>query len=665
MTAAAHDPKWCFFFDFHTMPACPDVGAGFDAEVFADHIKACGVDFVVFPAKCNLGMAYYNTKAGTRHPSLDYDLFGRISAACKAKDIALSAYINVGLSHEQALLHREWCTLTPEGFTYKPDRLHNFFRTMCYNTGYGEHILEMVREVVSGYPVAGLFLDCMGLTPCVGVECVREMKQRGLDWNESRRLAEFAQMSRMRMATRIADAARAVNPNLLLYFNGIGYEDQQDIADYIEFECLPTGGWDYETLPVFARYLRTLGKPVVNMTARFHRSWGDFGGIRTEASLEYDCLHGLANAMRTTIGDHFHPRGDVNRAASDLKKRIYSRLQEMEPWIDGARALADAAVVAPPPGFRTGDHEAQLRSLEAVRGATRMLCELKVQFDILSDRARWDGYRVLVLPDRIALDETAAAKIEAHLESGGAVLSTGWSGLDSAKSDFAMKEWGLRFQGDEPLDPAYLQAAPPFSQGIPDMPLTLYERGAAIEPLEGARVLAHIVAPYTNRHWDGEHGVVYSPPDRPTGRAAVTVKGKVAHASHPLFTIYARHAPVPMRQIVANLLQELLPQPLVKTPGAPSFARVTVTAQPQRRMVHVLAYVPERRGDVDMIEEPIELRDVCLHLRLDNRPPQRVYVAPAQDRLSFDVAEGYVRVRVPVVRGHAMVVFEDDHTRVS
>ena len=57
-----HTPKWALFFDFHTMPACPDVGAGFDADAFADRVKACGVDYIVFPAKCNLGMAYYDTR---------------------------------------------------------------------------------------------------------------------------------------------------------------------------------------------------------------------------------------------------------------------------------------------------------------------------------------------------------------------------------------------------------------------------------------------------------------------------------------------------------------------------------------------------------------------------------------------------------------------------
>ena len=39
-----YQPKYCLFYDNHTMPACPDVGENFDVEAFTDRIKRCGVD---------------------------------------------------------------------------------------------------------------------------------------------------------------------------------------------------------------------------------------------------------------------------------------------------------------------------------------------------------------------------------------------------------------------------------------------------------------------------------------------------------------------------------------------------------------------------------------------------------------------------------------------
>jgi hypothetical protein len=662
MSGKMHNPKWALFFDFHTMPACPDVGANFDVDAFVNHLKDCGVDYVVFPARCNLGMAYYNTKVGIRHYSLKYDLFGRLSEACAKAGIHISAYINCGLSHEEALLHRDWAIIHPEGYVYKPNRMDHFFRQMCYNTPYGDHLLKMVEEAVSNYPISGLFLDCFYTEPCVGVECIREMKKLGYDWRNPRELAKYNHMKIMRMARRIADTANKLKPNLLLYFNGIPYEDQQDVGTYIEIECLPTGGWGYDHLPVYVRYARNLGKPVLNMTGRFHRSWGDFGGIRTEASLEYDCLYGLANAVRTTIGDHFHPRGDINRAVFNLVRRVYSKLQRFEPWFDGAEALTEIALLAPRSTFQAwGVAEDKPQCLEAVKGATRMLCELKMQFDVVTSSINWKKYRLLIMPDVVLMDGETVAKVKAHLDSGGRILASAWSGLDHDRKRFALgDEWGVVFKGVDPYNPAYLFAYQRLAEGLPDMPMDFYSEGVEVEALPGTEVLGEVIAPYYSRHWDGEHGYVYTPPDKRTGRPAVTKRGAVAYISRAVFTGYYNHASVPMRQLVFNLLQMLLPNPMVRVQGLPSFARVTVTSQTNRRMVHILSYVPERRGpNVDMIEEPIELRDVQLSLRLDGREPRRVYLAPDLKELPFTVEDGYINTVIPLHCGYSMVVFEE------
>jgi hypothetical protein len=659
-----HDPKWCIFFDFHTMPANPDVGKGFDFDAITGQLADAGVDYMVFPARCNLGTAYYNTKVGIRHPALEYDLIGELSKACQRRNIALSCYINTGLSHEEALLHREWCVLSQEGYTYRPERLNHFFRQMCYNTAYADHVTEMAREVVAGYPVAGLFFDCMHTQPCVGVECIREMKELGYDWEDPEQIHDYNTMKMNRFAKKICDAAKEINPELLLYCNGIDYEAQAEMGTYLEFECLPTGGWGYETLPVGARYLRTLGKPTLNMSGRFHKSWGDFGGIRTEPSLEYDLVTGLANGMRTTIGDHFHPRGDINQPVFDLYKRLYSRLQKLEPWIEGATPDVEAAILwpMPYPGYKYMSPKKRPeydRLYTAVRGACRMLGELKVQFDIVSDFVDWDRYDLLVLPDHVVLNDEWAARIRKHLDRGGAILSTGWSGLDPDKQGFVFPEWGARYLGEDPFDPAFFAPAKELSAGMPDMPITLYQRGTSIEAPAGAEVLGEIIAPYYSRHWDGEHGFVYLPPDKPTGRPCGVLHGRVAHLSHPLFTSYFLDAQVPVKQYVANLLARILPQPLVQAPTLPSFARATVTSQPGRRMVWLTSYVPERRGpNVDMIEERIELREVPVALRVDGRAVKSVYLSPDRTPLPFEVRDGYAHTTLPTVDGYAVVVFE-------
>ncbi len=656
-------PRWCLFFDFHTMPANPDVGKGFDFEAIANRFVAAGVEYVVFPARCNLGVAYYDTKIGIRHPALTYNLLKCLADACHKKGIKLTAYMNTGLSHEEGLRHRDWLVMDANGQVYTQDRLNSFFRQMCYNTEYGDHIVEMSKEILTNTGVDGLFLDCMHTRPCFGKECTDAMTKAGVDWNNPKQLAKFNHDKIVNMARRISEAARSVKPDCLLYFNGVGYEQQQQIGSYLEFECLPTGGWGYESLPVGARYLRTLGKPVLNMTGRFHRSWGDFGGIRTEASLEYDCLYGIANGLSTTIGDHFHPRGDINKAVADLDTRIYRRLQKLDPWLIDAKPLVDIAVpmVKPYPGYNYQDPESQAeyhREFTAIKGATRMLCELKQQFDIVSHIASWDDYDVLVLPDWTPCDKETTARIKKHLDKGGKILTTAWSCLNPETKQYQFAQWGVTYQGDDAFNPAFFTVDPSQIEGLPDMPNNFYCSGVEIKAEPGTTTLAEIVAPYYNRHWNGEHGFVYLPPDKATGRPAATFNGQVGFISHAACTSYFNAGSIPVRQLFGKLLDKLLPNPLVKAPNSPSFARITVTAQPNRRMVHYLAYMPESRGaGVNMIEEPLTAVDQTIKLRQDGQKVKEVYLAPTGEKLDFTIENGYVVTTIPKISGYALVVF--------
>ena len=660
-----HVPKWALFFDFHTMPANPDVGRAFDLDAITDWFKECGADYVVFPARCNLGTAYYPTKLGIPHAAMTRDLFGDLVQACHAKGIAISAYINVGLSHEEAYRQREWTVLRADGRSYTEPFGASFFRQMCYNTGYADHVAGMAREVVEWYGVDGFFFDCFHTQPCIGRECMERMKAEGVDWTNAEQLNDFNYRKMLAMGRKLSETVRAVKPDLLIYFNGIDYAAQKELGSYLELECLPQGGWGYELLPMISRYMRTLGKPVLNMTGRFQKSWGDFGGVRTVASVEYDCIYGIANAVPPTIGDHFHPRGDLNRAVMALDREVYARLRPLQPWIEGAVPVVEMANVMtsdyPGYGWAGGDRpQKKALATQAVKSATRVLCELKMQFDNVTDAVPWDTYKVLVLPDEIEVTPALAQRLQAHLERGGAILSSGISGLRPDRTGFALDAWGLDYQGEDPFDPAYIEFASGFTAGMPDMPVTLYERGTAVTARPGTEVLATITAPYYSNIWDGRHGFRYTPPDKDTGRPAVTVHGRVAHVSHPVFRTYFNSGALPMRQIVANLLARLLPEPLIRAPGAPAFTRITVTSQPGRRMVYVLAYLPEARGaGINMIEEPLELHEVTVSLRLDGRVPKRAYLAPTGDAVPCRVQGSYATVTLPQVRGWAVVVFEE------
>ena len=59
------------------------------------------------------------------------------------------------------------------------------------NSDYRNHLISMVKEVVSNYPVAGLMIDCLISYPCVCPLCVREMKEKGIDWSDLDAVTSF------------------------------------------------------------------------------------------------------------------------------------------------------------------------------------------------------------------------------------------------------------------------------------------------------------------------------------------------------------------------------------------------------------------------------------------------------------------------------------------
>ncbi|RIH66953.1 hypothetical protein D1164_00535 [Mariniphaga sediminis] len=647
-----HQPKYCLFYDNHTMPAIPDVGKNFDVEAFTDRIKDCGVDYLTFHARCNLGMAYYDTKLGIKHPSLEYDLFGQLADACKRKGITLTAYLNGGISSAEGVQHRDWTTLYFDGREYREPRFTPYVRTMCYNSPYRDHLVAMVEEIAQNYPVSGFFIDCLQNFPCVCPICLKEMKEKGIDWTNREEVVKFSGFSALRLAKDIYDAATAINPNLLIYHNNPGYEEQAEFSTYFEVECLPAGAWGYEYLPVLSHYVRTLGDmPVLNMTGRFY-DWGDFGGLRPEPALKSELLYGLANGMRPNVGGHFHPRGDLNNAVFDRIEKIYKELQTMEPWFDNAKNVTEIAIVYP-------------KSIQNIRGdrqlksAVRMLSELNHQFDVVTTFSDWSKYKVLVIPDGITFNEEVTRRVKEHLAAGKAVISSGSSGLDAEKTRFALeKEWGLTYEGENDFDPAYFTVGENFNSHLPDMPLSLYASGINVEPLPGTEVEAYLIKPYFNRHWDGEYAFYYTPPDQVTEKPALTVNGNVAHFSHRIFSGYGDKASVELRTVFSNVLDNYLSRPLFKSDDLPSFARAFVTEQPGRKMVHLLSYVPEKRGHTEMIEEPIELHNVKISLRNDGTRPKRVYLAPEKKSLPFKQVDDYIEVTVPKCKGYSLVVFE-------
>lgn len=633
----------------------PDVGRDFDAEEFGRTLAGARVNMAVLAARCNRGFAYFPSRAGTVHPSLDFDLFGQMVEICHRHGILVSAYFHAGLDHEHLLHHREWCRVDGDGRVYDPTVGGHYSRRPCLNTGYGDYLLATIGEVLAAYPVDGLFLDGFDQEgTCLGIECLKGMKGVNLDPTNAEDRAEFLRKTTREFADSVRRVAAAAGLPTGTFFNGLPFLFQDS---WIAVEALPGLGWGYDYLPSALRHARTAERPFYLLTSRFQNGFGDFGGLPPEHALRFDCLNAVANGGGAGVIDCLHPRGRPEKAVYEVIGRIFSEISELEHWTEGSVPLADTAIVDPvvKEARAAGQHDYPDR----VRGASRMLMELRCQFDLVCGGGDLSKYRLLVLPDAVQVDEFLACRLAEHVAGGGGLISSGTSLLDGKLRRFLLPEYPWHVSGREVCHPGYWRARGEFQRDIPDMPLGIFAPGVVLSAEDDADVVADFLEPYRNLGaWDGFLETMYAPPRARNGQAAMVRRGRMAHCAFPIFSGYLSGGSVHDRTLLRNVLAVVLPNPLITVENAPSFVQVTLADAPGRRLVHALAYAAEVRGERMLVEDPLLVTDLRVRVKVAPDFPGSVYLAPSRERIPFRRGEGVVEFVIPKVFGYQLVVLE-------
>ena len=627
--------------DFHTMPGIYDFGDNWDAKIFADILKEAKVEYINAFAKCNIGFAYYPTKIGVPYPQMKIDMFGALLKECHRNDIGVSAYVNVGLDHEQARLHREWCVVNNEGQIIYGDKTANFFRNMCYNTGYRDYILGIIREIFENYPeVDGLFCDCMGQKTCYGNECLEGLEQNGFDPLNDEHVYNHSKETLLNISREIK---MITGEERYLYLNGMPEWTVKDLDTHYEIECLPSA-WSYDYFGSQVAYSRNIHKTVLYQTGRFQKSWGDFGSFKGKASIENDIWDALSNGVGVAIGDHMHPAENLESLIYNTVRDIYSDIEKYEFYTDGTHYLADIGVITDSTGFLD----------DTYKGLARMLSELKYCFDIVNETMDLSKYTLLILPDETRVTTVLKQKLEKHLRDGKSILSTGEGGLDTEKTGFALEQWRFQYDGIDTSNSSYFSKIKELEKDKTSMCQAIYCHGILMKAPDDAEVIASYIKPYFNRHWDGFHGYFYTPPEKETGHVTAAKINNVCHICFKIFKAYYDNAMFSHKELVATCIEKLLPEPLLKCKNIPSTARVTLTSKENTVLLHIKTTFPEVRGRMNIIEEHAILPAGAV-VSVKGKY-SRAYIVLKDTLLDTQIKGNYTDVTLPLINGYIMVV---------
>ena len=626
-------------FDFHTMPGIYDFGERFDAAEFAETMADCGVEYVNIFARCNEGFAYYPTKIGVTYPGLKGDMLGDTVRECHKRGIGVTAYMNASYDQEQAIRHREWTIKNPK-INRSSDWVFDYFIDMCYlSSGYKQYMLDMIKEVNDSYDVDGFFIDCMGGNVCYCNDCVREMKKRGVDIDDEAAALEFSKDRRLEFCREV----KAIIGNDKHLFFNMMYTEVQGLNTHIEIEGLP-GGQGYDFFLPQVSYARNVEKEVLYMTARFQKSWADFGGFKSRAAMEYDIWDAFMNACDYSIGDHLHPAENPEPHVYKMIKEVYSEAAKYEKYTDKAKYIPEIAIVTASNCYIN----------KSGRGAVRMLSELKYNFDIINESMDFSPYKVIILPDDITVTDKLMEKLSNHILAGKGIISSGRSGLNTEKNGFALSEWGVTYNGEDPSNQSYFKMTDTADEILGDMRWAMYDQAIIMSANEGTEVIAEHIPPYFNRYRDAERGYFYTPPSKADGHAAITKCGKIYQISFEIFKTYYTAAMLAHKRIVENILAELVSDKLIRAESLPKTSRVTLTEKDAMRILHVKVTYPEKSGDAEVIQDHNYLpagKKVSVKGEYKSAA-----LAPTEAPLSVLVKDGYTEITLPEIFGYAMIV---------
>lgn len=601
--------------DFHTSPYIPGIAADFDAREFAATMKRSHVNSVTIFAKCHHGYTYYPTQVGTAHPELvpaGRDLLGEQIEALHREGIRCPIYLTVGWDALLTERHPGWRTMFKNGRFGDWDNGHpgqwKFVNWLHPN--FQQHLEDLTREVIDRYgkEVDGFFYDICFFPKgaCWSPES-RKFREKHHLLDESPAGHErFLAKAQETFSKRYWDVIRAARPEATVFFNGgsdtflergLGGRARYTNMSHMEIESLPSGFWGYYHFPRLARSSAYWGKPWLGMTGRFQTLWGDFGGIKPQPALEFECFRSQALGGSNSIGDQLPPRGRLDPAAYDLIGAIYEQVEAAEPFYANSTPLVQVGIATSGAPGLSGDETAK-----SDEGAIQMCEEAHYDCQLLDAENALEGLDLVILGDSSTLTAEMVEKFRTFYKAGGKLLVSHKGGCD-AEGNWALDFLPIKIERELDLYPAFWRASPDFSEELARTDRVFYEQGLVVEA-PACELLVERVLPYFKRD-DVRYCSHLQTPPRPeaSGQPVVVAGERFVYFADPIFREYRVSGNIAARDAWRLAMQRLIgPAPFGD--GLPS----TIQVYPRRRgndlILTLLHYVPVRKAlNIDMIEE--------------------------------------------------------------
>ena len=658
--------------DFHTSPHISNIGKQFDKAHWQKTLKDAHVNSITCFATCHHGWSYFDTTTGKKHPHLNFELLREQFDACKETDINVPIYITAGVNNMVAHEHPEWREVGPDGqyIGWTKRTLDPGFHDLCFNSPYLDFLCEHIHEVLTKFPNCdGIFTDIIHQGQCCCRWCLEDMLSQGLDPEKEEDRLKFAEQSKIKYYKATTKTVKDFDPNMPIFHNtGHIQRGKREILKYfshLELESLPTGGWGYDHFPMSAKYCKNLEYDFLGMTGKFHTSWGEFGGFKHPNALRYECAAMLAYGSKCSIGDQLHPEGKADESTYSLIGTAYKEVEEKEPWCTNTQNIADVAILS----SVSIDGKITMED-PADAGATRILLEADILFEIIDAEMNFEKYKVLILPDEIEITPNLKDKLDNYLINGGKLFLSGRSGLNEDCTEFLF-DLGAEVEGISEYSPDFIRPSDLIQSESVKTPFVMYTKSYRVKNIDAVS-LGKVYDPYFNRsykHFCSHQHTPYKP--EASEFDCGIHKHNIVYLAHEVFKLYKTHAAVIYKEFVVKALNLLLDDVKTIKTNMPSTARISLTEQKRenRYVLHLLYANIIARGGMDLnvgsfseknkrieiIEELLPLHDTTIELKLE-KAIIKVTLEPQGIEIPFKYNNNKLELKIDKFTCHQMIV---------
>jgi len=651
--------------DFHTSGFIAGVGEKFNKAQFQEALRVGHVNHINIFSKDHSGYSFYPTKVGTMHPNLKFNLLKEQMEACHEIGVNTSFYFTVGWSALDAEQHPEWCIHDQKGnmkainydFNAKPGdpKPYVSWKLLCAASSgpYHQFILKNIEEICQNFNFDGFWLDIYHISDvCYCESCMKRMRTEGIDINDHAAVSKSFALALKDHMLQVRELVAKYKPEATVYFNSATHikdasifrERLYDLNTQQELEDLPTVWGGYDKLPLEAKYHLSQGTPVVAMSGKFHKDWGEFGGFKDPQAIKYEAASMIAFGASCNFGDHLYPSGVMDMSTYRNIGVAYEFVEKIEEYGPGGMPVSKLGM------WLTLDNAAD-------NGVVKMLLDIHYDF-IIADEKNLSGLELLIIPSRTCINGNQAEIINNWIINGGKLLVIEQGALDIKKEKFLFNV-GADFAGFSPFRIDYTQVNPVLGSNMIESPFLNYRAGLRSNITTG-KTLAHIKEPFFDRtyaQYSGHRDTPYRPEN--SEYPAVVQNGQIIFLAHPLDKLYFENGVKLHRDLFKNAIDQLYQSPMLSVKNLPSSGRVSFLKQESknRYVVHLLYTVPISRGDVMVVEDFLPVPNVEIEVDVPEIITS-VRQIPEGIKLEFQRKGEKILIKVPTFIMYTGIVIE-------